>query len=102
MWLVYRQRRSVAVADVPDLELSHVLGFDASTDALTASGLASQLLHVGCHCCLTGGVVGSGLVNQESAVVLFDHALSIGLWGRSGENGGQFSNRTPDQRWRWC
>ena len=81
MCLVYRQRRSVAVANVPDLELSHVLGFDASTDTIAAGGLASQLLHVGCHCCLTGGVVGSGVVDEESAVVLFDHALSIGLWG---------------------
>ena len=63
----------MAVADVPDLELSHVLGFDASADALTASGLASQLIHVGLHCCLTGGVACSGGVDEESAVVLFDH-----------------------------
>ena len=77
MCLVYRQRRSVAVADVPDLELSHVLGFDALTDTLTAGSLATQLVHVGLHCPLAGRVVGGSLVNQESAVVLFDHGSSI-------------------------
>ena len=92
----------MAVADVPDLELSHVLGFDASTDAITASGLASQLIHVGLHCPLTGGVVGSGVVDEESAVVLFDHGSSIRGQAGNGENGGHLSNRTPDQRWRWC
>ena len=69
---------------------------------MTAGVLPADLLHVGRHCHLTGGVVGSGVVDEESAVVLFDHALSIGDLVGSGENGGQFSNRTPDQRWRWC
>ena len=81
----------MAVADVPGLGLDH--GLQSSTDAITASGLASQLLHVGCHCCLTGGVVGSGVVDEESAVVLFDHALIIGV--RGGQSGQQWTVRLP-------
>ena len=63
----------MAVADVPDFELSHVSGFDASADAITAGSLLTEGFHVGCHRCLTGGVVGSGVVEKKSAVVCFDH-----------------------------
>ena len=68
----------MAVADVPDLELSHVVACRCClADGMAALLLTAELLHVGCHCHLTCLVVGSGGVGEEHAVVLFDHALSI-------------------------
>ena len=77
MWIVYRQRRSVTVADVPVSPLAVRGGFDALTDAIPALCLSTQLVHVGCHDLLADGVVCCCLVNEESAVVLFDHVPSI-------------------------
>jgi len=74
----------VAIADRPVPPLSFGGGFDALTDTVTASGLCLQLVDVGCHDLLADGVVGSGVVDEESAVVLFDHVPIISMgWGRS-------------------
>ena len=64
------------------------------TDCLAICCLTGELLHVGCHGTLHSGVVGSGVVEKEHAVVLFDHALSIGDLVGSGENGGQCLRRS--------
>ena len=66
----------MTITNVPGPVLS-IAGFDALTDAVATCCLCPQLVHVGLHCPLTGGVVGSGVVDEESAVVLFDHGSSI-------------------------
>ena len=53
------------------------------TDAIPTCCLCSQLVHVGCHDLLADGVVCCCLVNEESAVVLFDHGSIVqgqGVW----------------------
>ena len=75
----------MTIANVPGPVLS-IAGFDALTDAVATCCLCPQLVHVGLHCPLTGGVIGSGVVDEESAVVLFDHGSSIrGRMGRMGQ-----------------
>jgi len=88
----YRVSASVAVADVPDIRLTHVVACcRCLADSMAALLLTGELLHVGCHSPLNSGVVGSGVVEKEHSVVLFDHALSIGDLVGSGENGGRLS-----------
>jgi hypothetical protein len=45
----------------------------------------------------------AGVLGEDGLhLLLIDHALSIGSQGVLWGFGGHLSNRTPDQRWRWC
>jgi len=72
------KRTSVAVADVDRAIVAPLGCRDATlTDCLCSHSVPLDLLHVGCHHLLADGVVCCCLVNEESAVVLFDHVLII-------------------------
>ena len=68
---------SVAITDGPVPPLSFGCWLETLTDTLCPLCLSTQLVHVGLHCPLTGGVIGSGVVDEESAVVLFDHGSIV-------------------------
>ena len=77
---------SVAITDRPVAPLSFGCCLQPLTDAVTSCRLCLELCHVGCHDLLADGVVCCGLVDHESAVVLFDHGSSIrGQMGRMGQ-----------------
>jgi len=76
-----RRISSVTIRNVPGAELTSG-GRDATlTDCLATCCLLTERLHVGCHDALADGVVSSGVVDEESAVVLFDHGSIIGTGG---------------------
>ena len=82
-----RGQGSIPVADVPGA-IGALVGrlpiTEGGTDESTAGSLLTDAVHVGCHGRLTDGVVGGSVVDEESAVVLFDHVSSIkGQMGRS-------------------
>ena len=91
---------SVAITDGPVPPLSFGCWFETLTDTLCPLCLSTQLVHVGLHCPLTGGVIGSGVVDEESAVVLFDHGSSIrGQVGRMGQRLDTASGVTVSSLW---
>ena len=75
MWIVYRQGRSIAVADVPLSPLSFGCRDATLTDCLWTHGVTLHLLKVGCHDLLADGVVCCGVVDQEATVMNSFHAV---------------------------
>ena len=91
---------SVAITDGPVPPLSFGCCLQTLTDALATLCLCPQLVDVGCHDLLADGVVCCCLVNEESAVVLFDHGSIVqGQMGRMGQRLDTASGVTVSSLW---